>query len=138
MRGLSVWVGFRQTGVTYKRDARKAGETKYPLKKMIRFALDGITAFSYLPLQLATFMGFLIAGLSVIGMIVAILLRLSNIHALEGQTTTLVTVLFLGGVQLIFLGVLGEYLGRIYDEVKRRPLYIVAETLGLEEQQTER
>ena len=133
MRGLSVWVGFRQIGVTYKRDARKAGETKYPLKKMIRFALDGITAFSYLPLQLATFMGFLIAGLSVIGMIVAILLRLSNIHALEGQTTTLVTVLFLGGVQLIFLGVLGEYLGRIYDEVKRRPLYIVAETLGFEQ-----
>jgi dolichol-phosphate mannosyltransferase len=138
MRGLSVWVGFRQTGVTYKRQARKAGETKYPLKKMIRFALDGITAFSYLPLQLATFMGFLIAGLSVVGMLVAIILRLSNIHALEGQTTTLVTVLFLGGVQLIFLGVLGEYLGRIYDEVKRRPLYIVAETLGLEEDRAER
>src|SRR5262245_40413185 len=134
MRGLSVWVGFRQTGVTYKRDARKAGETKYPLKKMIRFALDGITAFSYLPLQLATFMGFLIAGLSVIGMIVAIILRLSNVHALEGQTTTLVTVLFLGGVQLIFLGVIGEYLGRIYDEVKRRPLYIVAETLGFKDE----
>ena len=133
MRGLSVWVGFKQIGVTYKRDARKAGETKYPLRKMIRFALDGITAFSYLPLQLATFMGFLIAGLSVIGMLVAIILRLSNVHALEGQTTTLVTVLFLGGVQLIFLGVLGEYLGRIYDEVKRRPLYIVAETLGIEE-----
>ena len=133
MRGLSVWVGFRQTGVTYKREARKAGETKYPLRKMVRFALDGITAFSYLPLQLATFMGFLIAGLSIIGMLVAIILRLSNIHALEGQTTTLVTVLFLGGVQLIFLGVLGEYLGRIYDEVKRRPLYIVAETLGFEE-----
>jgi dolichol-phosphate mannosyltransferase len=138
MRGLSVWVGFRQTGVTYKRDARTAGETKYPLRKMIRFALDGITAFSYLPLQLATFMGFLIAGLSVIGMIVAIILRLSNIHALEGQTTTLVTVLFLGGVQLIFLGVLGEYLGRIYDEVKRRPLYIVAEALGFEEGESER
>jgi dolichol-phosphate mannosyltransferase len=138
MRGMSVWVGYKQTGITYERDARKAGETKYPLKKMIRFALDGITAFSYLPLQLATFMGFLIAGLSVVGMLVAIILRLSNIHALEGQTTTLVTVLFLGGVQLIFLGVLGEYLGRIYDEVKRRPLYIVAETLGLEEDRAER
>lgn len=134
MRGLSVWVGFKQTGITYKRDARKAGETKYPIKKMIRFALDGITAFSYLPLQLATYMGFLIAGLSVIGMIVAIILRLSNVHALEGQATTLVTVLFLGGIQLIFLGVIGEYLGRIYDEVKRRPLYIVAETLGFGEE----
>jgi len=134
MRGLSVWVGFKQTGITYKRDARKAGQTKYSLKKMIRFALDGITAFSYLPLQLATYMGFLIAGLSVIGMIVAIILRLSNVHALEGQATTLVTVLFLGGIQLIFLGVIGEYLGRIYDEVKRRPLYIVAETLGFDEE----
>ncbi len=133
MRGLSVWVGFKQTGVTYKREARKAGETKYPLRKMIRFALDGITAFSYLPLQLATYLGFLIAGLSVIGMLVAIILRLSNVHALEGQATTLVTVLFLGGIQLIFLGVIGEYLGRIYDEVKRRPLYIVAEELGFDE-----
>jgi dolichol-phosphate mannosyltransferase len=132
MRGLSVWVGFKQTGVTYRRDARKAGETKYPLRKMIRFALDGITAFSYLPLQLATYLGFFIAGLSVVGMLVAIILRLSNVHALEGQATTLVTVLFLGGIQLIFLGIIGEYLGRIYDEVKRRPLYIVAETLGFE------
>jgi polyisoprenyl-phosphate glycosyltransferase len=137
MRGLSVWVGFKQTGVTYRRDARKAGETKYPLRKMIRFALDGITAFSYLPLQLATYMGFASAVLAILGMIVAIVLRLSGIHALEGQATALVSVLFLGGIQLIFLGIIGEYLGRIYDEVKRRPLYIVAEELGFEEE-TER
>lgn len=131
MRGLSVWVGFKQTGVTYRRDARKAGVTKYPLRKMVRFALDAITSFSYLPLQLATYSGFVIAGLSVVAILVAIILRLTG-NAIAGQATTLVSVLFLGGIQLIFLGILGEYLGRIYDEVKRRPLYIVAERRGLE------
>jgi glycosyltransferase involved in cell wall biosynthesis len=138
MRGLSVWVGFKQTGITYKRDARKAGETKYPVRKMIRFALDGITAFSYLPLQLASYMGFIIACIVGLAAIIAVILRLSNLigpDVLKGQTTTLVAVLFLGGVQLIFLGIIGEYLGRIYDEVKRRPLYIVAEELGFEEPQ---
>lgn len=138
MRGLSVWVGFKQTGITYKRDARKAGETKYPLKKMIRFALDGITSFSYLPLQMATYTGFAIAFLSIIGIIIAVILRLTlNPHAFEGQASTLVSVLFLGGVQLIFLGIIGEYLGRIYDEVKRRPLYLVAEELGFDESERE-
>lgn len=134
MRGLSVWVGFRQVGVPYKRDARKAGETKYPLRKMLKFAMDGITAFSYLPLQLATYFGFAIAGLSVLGIIAVIALRLTTGRELVGQATTLVSVLFIGGVQLIFLGILGEYIGRIYDEVKRRPLYIVAEALGYEEE----
>lgn len=134
MRGMSAWVGFQQTGVPYKRDARTAGETKYPLRKMLKFALDGITSFSYLPLQLATYTGFIITILSLIGIILTIVLRLiPGVYAFEGQATTLVTVLFLGGVQLIFLGIIGEYLGRIYDEVKRRPLYIVAETLGFEE-----
>ncbi|MFZ9859295.1 MAG: glycosyltransferase family 2 protein [Roseiflexaceae bacterium] len=131
MRGLSVWVGFKQTGVSYRRDARKAGVTKYPLRKMLRFALDAITSFSYLPLQLATYSGFVIAGLSVLAILVAIILRLSG-NVIAGQATTLVSVLFLGGIQLIFLGIIGEYLGRIYDEVKRRPLYIVAERHGLE------
>ncbi len=132
MRGLSVWVGFRQTGVPYVRAERYAGETKYPLKKMLKFALDGITSFSYLPLQLATYVGFIAAGLSILGIIVAVILRLFGHAALQGQATTLVSVLFLGGVQLIFLGIIGEYLGRIYDEVKGRPLYIVGETLGFE------
>jgi dolichol-phosphate mannosyltransferase len=131
MRGLSVWVGFKQTGVSYRRDARKAGVTKYPLRKMLRFALDAITSFSYLPLQLATYSGFVIAGFSVIAIIIAIILRITG-SAIAGQATTLVSVLFLGGIQLIFLGIMGEYLGRIYDEVKRRPLYIVAERHGLE------
>ncbi len=135
MRGLSVWVGYKQTGITYERDARKAGETKFPLKKMLRLALDGITSFSYLPLQLATYFGFIVALFSLLGLIAVIIARLSgNQDAFYGQASTLVSVLFLGGVQLIFLGIIGEYLGRIYDEVKRRPLYIVAEELGFEQE----
>ncbi len=126
LRGMSVWVGFRQTGVTYKRAARFAGETKYPLKKMLKFAGDAITGFSYFPLQLATYLGFIAAGLSIVAIPLVIILRLANtLHALTGQATTLIAVLFLGGVQLISLGILGEYIGRIYDEVKGRPLYIV-------------
>jgi dolichol-phosphate mannosyltransferase len=135
MRGLSVWVGFKQTGITYKRDARKAGETKYPLRKMVRFALDGITAFSYLPLQLATYFGFAVAAISLLFLIVVVILRLTGSgESFYGQASSLVSVLFLGSVQLIFLGIIGEYLGRIYDEVKRRPLYIVAEELGFDEE----
>jgi dolichol-phosphate mannosyltransferase len=133
MRGLSVWVGFRQTGVRYVRAERLAGETKYPLKKMLKFALDGITSFSYLPLQLATYVGFVVAGLAVLGIIATVILRLSGSEAFYGQATTLVSVLFLGGVQLISLGIIGEYLGRIYDEVKGRPLYIVRDAPGFEE-----
>ncbi len=133
MRGLSVWVGYKQTGITYERDARKAGETKFPLKKMWRLALDGITSFSYLPLQLATYIGFFVAVLSLAFLIVVFLLRLFRPDFFYGQASALVSVLFLGSVQLIFLGIIGEYLGRIYDEVKRRPLYIVAEELGFEE-----
>ena len=133
MRGLSSWVGFKQAGVEYVRQERYAGETKYPFRKMLRFALDGITSFSYLPLQLATYFGFFIAGLSLLGIVVTVILRLSGSTAFYGQATTLVAVLFLGGIQLIFLGIIGEYLGRIYDEVKGRPLYIVANTLGFEE-----
>ena len=133
MRGMSVWVGFRQTGVTYVRAERYAGETKYPLKKMLKFAMDGITSFSYFPLQVATYFGFAAALLAVLGIFVTIILRLSGSHAFFGQATTLVSVLFLGGVQLICLGIIGEYLGRIYDEVKGRPLYIVREALGFDE-----
>ncbi len=132
MRGMSVWVGFKQTGVKYARAERYAGETKYPLKKMLKFAMDGITSFSYFPLQLATYIGFVSAAIAVLGIIITVILRLSGSHAFYGQATTLVSVLFLGGVQLICLGILGEYLGRIYDEVKGRPLYIVREALGFE------
>jgi polyisoprenyl-phosphate glycosyltransferase len=128
MRGLSVWVGFRQEAVSYERRERFAGETKYPLNKMIRFSLDAITSFSHVPLQLATSFGFLLAGLSLIGIVIAIILRLLT-GAIAGQASTLILVLFLGGIQLIFLGIIGEYLGRIYDEVRARPLYIVHEVL---------
>jgi len=124
-RGMSAWVGFRQVGVPYKRAARHAGVTKYPFKKMLKLALNAITGYSYFPLQLATYFGFVAAGLAIIAIPVVIILRLVGHGTFLGQATTLIAVLFLGGVQLIFLGVLGEYLGRIYDEVKGRPLYIV-------------
>ena len=124
-RGMSAWVGFKQIGVTYKRAARVAGVTKYPFKKMLRLALNAITGFSYFPLQVATYFGFISAGISILAIPVVAILRLAGSHFFEGQTTTLVSVLFLGGVQLISLGILGEYIGRLYDEAKGRPLYIV-------------
>ncbi len=127
LRGMSAWVGFRQVGVSYKRQSRFAGETKYPFKKMLKLALNAVTGFSYFPLQVATYIGFIAAGLSVLAIPVVAILRLLTGTALLGQATTLVMVLFLGGVQLISLGIIGEYIGRIYDEAKNRPLYIVAE-----------
>ena len=130
MRGLSSWVGFKQIAVEYERQERFAGETKYPLRKMLRLANNAITSFSYLPLQLATYFGFSLAIISLLGIFLTIALRMSGSHFFEGQATTLVSVLFLGGIQLIFLGIIGEYLGRIYDEVKNRPLYIVSRAYG--------
>jgi len=125
LRGMSVWVGFRQVGVTYKRAARFAGKTKYPLKKMIKFATDAVTSFSYFPLQLSMYLGFIAAGISILAIPVVIIMRASGSQAFFGQATTLLAVLFLGGVQLISLGILGEYVGRLYDEAKGRPLYIL-------------
>jgi glycosyltransferase involved in cell wall biosynthesis len=125
LRGMAAWVGFRQVGVLYDRKERFAGHTKYPLRKMLILALNAITGFSYFPLQLATYFGFIAAGLSIIGIPIVAILRLTSSEAFLGQATTLVAVLFLGGVQLICLGILGEYIGRIYDEVKGRPLYIL-------------
>jgi dolichol-phosphate mannosyltransferase len=127
LRGMSVWVGFKQTGVTYKRAARYAGETKYPFRKMLKFATDAITSFSYFPLQLSMYLGFAAAGISILAIPVVIVLRSSGSGAFFGQATTLISVLFLGGVQLISLGILGEYIGRLFDEAKGRPLYIVSE-----------
>ncbi|MBL8100434.1 MAG: glycosyltransferase family 2 protein [Anaerolineales bacterium] len=126
-RGMSAWVGFKQIGVTYKRAARTAGVTKYPFNKMLRLALNAITSFSYFPLQVATFFGFLSAGVAIFAIPIVAILRIAGSHFFEGQTTTLISVLFLGGVQLISLGILGEYIGRLYDEAKGRPLYIVRE-----------
>jgi dolichol-phosphate mannosyltransferase len=123
-RAMVAWVGFRQTGVEYERAARFAGETKYPFSKMLRLAINAITGFSYFPLQIATYLGFASAGLSILAIPLVILLRLIGNEAFFGQASTLIAVLFLGGVQLISLGILGEYIGRLYDEAKGRPLYI--------------
>ncbi len=127
MRGLSVWVGFRQTGVRYVRHERYAGSTQYPLSKMLKFTQDAITGFSFVPLQLATTFGFIVSGIALLAIPIVAGLRLIGSSFFFGQATTLIAVLFLGGVQLICLGIIGEYLGRIYDEVRGRPLYIVSE-----------
>ena len=126
-RAMASWVGFKQIGVEYKREARTVGETKYPFRKMFRLALNAITSFSYFPLQLATYFGFICAGASALAIVVVIVMRLIGNQAFFGQATTLIAVLFLGGVQLISLGIMGEYVGRLYDEAKGRPLYIVQE-----------
>ncbi|HEY9078221.1 MAG TPA: glycosyltransferase family 2 protein [Anaerolineaceae bacterium] len=137
LRGLSSWAGFKQIGVPYKRAARFAGKTKYPLKKMLKLARDAITGFSYFPLQLATYIGFIAAGLGLFFIPVVIILRLLGSEYFGGQATTLVSVIFLGGIQLLCLGILGEYIGRIYDEVKGRPLYIVREAPAIEKNQSD-
>ena len=132
VRGMVAWVGFRQEAVPYRRAARFAGSTKYPLKKMLRFASDGILSFSLVPLRLAVYMGFVASGLALIGILYALLLRLFTEVWVTGWTLLFIAVLFLGGVQLLFLGVIGEYLGRVYGEVKHRPLYLAKEKLGFE------
>jgi dolichol-phosphate mannosyltransferase len=126
LRGMTVWVGFTQTAVPYEREARHAGETKYTLRKMLRFSLDAIASFSHLPLQLATYAGLLSAGVAFIAIPVVIGLRIADSY-LPGFSSITIAILLLGGIQLIAIGVIGEYVGRIYDEVKHRPLYIVRE-----------
>ena len=138
IRGMVAWVGFRQTGVPYVRAPRFAGETKYPLRKMLKFAWDAITGFSYVPLQLATYLGFAAAGMAILAIPLVVVARLAGSQAFYGQATTLIAVLFLGGVQLISLGILGEYIGRIYDEVKARPLYVIAEAPSQEDEDVQR
>ncbi len=137
LRGMVPWVGYKQTGIPYKRAPRYAGEPFFKgIRQMGPFAVDAITSFSFFPLQLATYMGFLMAAISAVAILVVIYLRLfSPSTALLGQATTLVAVLFLGSVQLISLGIIGEYLGRIYDEVKGRPLYLIDKKWGLPPEQ---
>lgn len=131
LRGMTLWVGYTQTALPYKRDGRLAGDTKYTLRKMVHFALDAIASFSNVPLQLATVAGFVCAILAFLAVPVAIGFRIFG-QFLPGITTTVVAVLMLGGIQLIAIGLIGEYVGRIYDEVKRRPLYIVRQRANLE------
>jgi dolichol-phosphate mannosyltransferase len=139
LRGMVSWVGFRQIAVMYRREPRFAGESKYPLFKMLKFATDGILSFSIVPLRLAVWAGAFAILLAFGGIIYALILRLylSETHWVRGWTSTFVAILFLGGVQLIFLGFIGEYIGRIYGEVKRRPLYILQEKMGFETKQEE-
>lgn len=135
LRGMVSWIGFRQIGVPYQRHARSAGTSKYPLLKMIRFAMDGIASFSVAPLKLASWTGLLTIWLAIAGIVLAVIVRLFGLYDLRlgrGWASLFVAVLFMGGVQLLSLGIIGEYLSRIYTEVKRRPLYVVQERLGFD------
>lgn len=132
VRGLVSWVGFKQKAVEYVREERFAGETKYPFKKMVRFALDGITAFSYKPLKFATTIGFFISLCSFIYLVIIIMQKLFTTTTIEGWASTIAIVLFSQGIVLMMLGIIGEYIGRIFDEIKGRPIYIVRETIGFE------
>lgn len=133
VRGMVAWVGFRQEPLLYKRASRFAGTTKYPLAKMVRFAIDGILSFSLVPLRISTYLGFLISCLSVCGILYAIIMRIIMNNWVPGWALLLIAFLFIGGIQLVFLGIMGEYLGRVYGEVKHRPLYIMKERLGFSE-----
>jgi dolichol-phosphate mannosyltransferase len=131
LRGMTVWVGYTQTAVEYDRAARFAGETKFPVRRMVRFSLDAISSFSQAPLQIATLLGFVFSGIAFIGLPAVVVARFFDVYV-PGVSTLLFVVLLLGGIQLITVGLIGEYVGRIYDEVKRRPLYLVAERRNVE------
>ncbi|MEI7832382.1 MAG: glycosyltransferase family 2 protein [bacterium] len=131
LRGMVCWVGFRQAGVSYERAARAAGETKYPLRKMVKLAKDGIYSFSRVPLELASYLGFVIAVFAFLMLIWVFVDKMLSHNVVPGWASTMSAILFLGAVQLICLGIIGDYLGRIYDEVRGRPLYIVDEVEGL-------
>lgn len=132
VRGLTSWVGFKQTGVTYVRPPRLHGSTSYPLRKMIRLALDAITGFSFFPLQVAIYLSLILAFISIAGIPVVFVLRLlTDVVFLEGQATTLSVLLLLSSFQLMFFFIMGQYIARIYDETRDRPLYVVSDTYGL-------
>lgn len=131
VRGLVSWVGFAQTGVPYEREARYAGETKYPYRKMVKFAVDGITSFSSLPLRLASWLGYLASFLAFVYLLSVFVQRAMG-HTVEGWATIMVAMLFLGGVQLICIGIIGEYIGRIFNETKGRPMYVIETVHGVD------
>lgn len=135
VRGMVSWVGFKQTAITYERAERRAGQSKYPLRKMLQFATDGILSFSTKPLQMSIALGMLAACIAMGGIFYAIGMRIFTDIWVEGWTALMIAILFLGGVQLICVGILGEYIGRIYNEVKQRPLYVVEEYLGFTSQE---
>ncbi|HYE59265.1 MAG TPA: glycosyltransferase family 2 protein [Rhodothermales bacterium] len=137
VRGLISWLGFNQVGLPYRRAARAAGETKYPLKKMLRFAMTGLTAFSDKPLRMAVWLGFGSAALAAGGIVWVLVVRLFLERAVPGWASTVLPAFFFGGVQLFFLGILGLYLGRVFDEVRGRPRYVVRETWESEARRAE-
>lgn len=132
VRGLVSWLGFKQIAVAYERDARAAGETKYPLKKMLKLSIDGITSFSHQPLKLASYAGVVLSGAGFIYMLIVLFQALFTSTTVSGWSSMIVIQLLFSGFVLVILGMIGEYIGRIYDEVKDRPLYIVAEQYGFE------
>lgn len=139
VRGMFSWIGFRQKGVKYVRSERFAGSTKYPMKKMLKLAADGVVSFSVVPLRFALHAGLLIALISFVGGATALVLKICGYHVIPGWASLVAVVSFLGGIQLMLIGVLGEYIGRVYDEVRQRPLYILrdwSESEGTEAQRT--
>jgi dolichol-phosphate mannosyltransferase len=134
LRGLFAWVGYDQTGVHYHRAARHAGSTKFPLRKMLGFAADGIVSFSMAPLRIALSLGFLVSFASIFLGVLAVVLKLTGLYAAPGWASLVVGVSLLGGIQLVVLGVIGEYVARIHEEVKRRPLFLVRDAVGLDQE----
>jgi dolichol-phosphate mannosyltransferase len=131
VRGLRTWVGLRQTGFEYERDARYAGESKYSLTKLLRLAFDGLVSYSFAPLRLVSNLGMLVSLSALLYMVYLLAARLFGDLTIQGWTSTVVIVLFLGGIQLLSLGIIGEYIGRIFDEVKQRPQYVIGDSLGV-------
>jgi len=130
VRGLISWLGFRQTGLYFRRPARQAGKTKYPFTKSLKLAADAMVSFSSRPLKLATWLGFSASGVALAGIVYALVMRLLTDIWVTGWTALFIAVLFMGGVQLICMGIIGEYIGRIYAETKCRPLYLIQKKLG--------
>ncbi|SLN75815.1 glycosyltransferase family 2 protein [Ruegeria meonggei] len=130
LRAMTTWVGFHQTALPYERSKRFAGTSKYPLRKMIALALDGIVSFSVIPLRLISFVGLILSLLALVGIIYAVTARLMTDSWVPGWTLLFISSLMIGGLQFIFLGIMGEYIGRIYGEAKQRPLFLVLEVLG--------
>ncbi|MBI5642860.1 MAG: glycosyltransferase family 2 protein [Deltaproteobacteria bacterium] len=137
LRGLRGWIGLKQTGLEYDRDKRYAGEVKYTFSKLVKLAFDGFVSFSYVPLRLASFMGLLVSLMSFLGILIIFYLSFftSRTVSVPGWASVIVTILFLGGVQLVSIGIIGEYIGRVYDEVKQRPLYVVQDAIGFDKQE---
>ena len=126
LRGLVSWVGYRQVGIDYDRAERHSGTTKYPFSKMLKFAIDGITSFSQIPLRISTYLGFATSTFAFIYAVIVLALEFAHMN-FPGYTSTMLAILFIGGIQLVGIGILGEYVGRIYDEIKARPLYLIAD-----------